>query len=77
MHLFLRSLHKKNIFLTIPNLKPEAARKHIAALGTLVLSKRCDWRSTCIWAWPRRGSAPWRTHGRPDTEFGKRAALLA
>jgi hypothetical protein len=42
MHLFQRSLHKKNTFLRIPNLKLEAARKHIAALGTLVCQNGGD-----------------------------------
>jgi hypothetical protein len=28
-------MNKKDTFLTIPNLKPEAVRKHVATLGTL------------------------------------------
>jgi len=43
-------MNKKDSFLTIPNLKPEAVRKHVAALGILGLSKRSDRRTKCTCA---------------------------
>jgi hypothetical protein len=65
-------MNKKDTFLTVPNLKPEAVRKHVAALGTLGFVETVRLKNHVYLRLTQAGQrAVAHTMGRWIREFGK------
>jgi hypothetical protein len=65
-------MNKKDAFLTIPNLKPEAVRKHVAALGALGFVETVRLKNHVYLRLTQAGKrAVAHTMGRWIREFGK------